>query len=263
MSLAELPPLVWQSSLIVLFACLLLFIDAPKMRRLKQFTSSAGRLSAVRSAILTLWGCATVALLLAGPNELFVVPQVGADMAWLHGNPVVMALSIVILAIWFSLLFLPGLHCAIRPEARRKYWGAVQSLLHLLPVSDRERRWWVLVSITAGVCEELLFRGFLHQFLQGQLHGNWTLNLTSAWLLSALAFGLSHFYQGVAGIARTALTGAMFGLLAIVSGNLLLPIVLHVLVDLAVLWVYRPQLDHPATAARLMQGCSPALVSKA
>ena len=62
---------------------------------------------------------------------------------------------------------------------------------------------------------------------------------------------------------RTALGGLMFSLLAIVSGNLVLPIVLHVLVDLAVLWVYHPQLDSPATAARLVQGCPPALASEA
>lgn len=261
MSLIELTPLVWQSAFIVLIAFLLVFIDAPKMRRLKQFTSSAARLAALRTSILALWGFAALALVLASPNDLFVVRLVGADMAWLHGNSVVMAISVAILVIWFSLLSVPGLHCAMRPEARQKYWGAMQSLLHILPVSARERRWWVLASITAGVCEEVVFRGFLQQFLQGQLHGGWTLNPTSAWLLSALAFGLSHFYQGAAGIARTALAGLMFGLLAAVSGSLLLPIVLHVLVDLAVLWVYRPQLDHPAAAARLKQGCSPALAT--
>jgi membrane protease YdiL (CAAX protease family) len=128
-----------------------------------------------------------------------------------------------------------------------------------LPVSDSERRWWVLVSIAAGVCEEVVFRGFLMQFLEGQLHGGWRLDPTAAWLLSSLIFGCGHFYQGAAGIARTALAGLMFGLLAIVSGNLLLPIVLHVLVDMAVLWVYRPQLDNPDAAARLVQGCDPML----
>ena len=63
MSLMELPPLVWQSALVVLFTCKLLFIDSPKDRRLKQFTDSIGRQSVVRSAILNLWGFAALGML--------------------------------------------------------------------------------------------------------------------------------------------------------------------------------------------------------
>jgi hypothetical protein len=59
------------------------------------------------------------------------------------------------------------------------------------------------------------------------------------------------------GLVRTTLAGLQFGLLAIVSGSLLLPIVLHAMVDVVVLWMYRPQLDNPGAAARLVHGCDP------
>lgn len=263
MLLFELTPTIWQSAFVSLVIGLTLFVDVPMLNRLKRFTSATGRLSVFRATTVYWWIFAFLALALASPNDLFVVRQANADMEWLLGSPVALGISITVLIVFFSLGLGPGLHCAMRPEARQKYSSAMHTLHHMLPVSESERRWWVLVSITAGVCEEVFFRGFVPQFLQGQLHGGWTMNQTSAWLLSALAFGCCHFYQGVGGVARTTLGGLMFGLLAVVTGNLVLPIVLHVLVDLAVLWVYRPQLDTPATAARLVHGCSPALVSEA
>lgn len=58
-------------------------------------------------------------------------------------------------------------------------------------------------------------------------------------------------------MARTTLGGLAFGLLAILSGGLLLPIVLHALVDIVVLGLYHPRHDNPDAAQRLMQGCDP------
>src|SRR5690606_13069364 len=31
----------------------------------------------------------------------------------------------------------------------------------MLPVTDRERKWWAAVSVTAGIAEEIIYRGFL------------------------------------------------------------------------------------------------------
>jgi membrane protease YdiL (CAAX protease family) len=233
--------------------------DAPKLLRLKQFTSSAARLSAFRSGIVYLWASALCSLALVSPLQLFLVRPAAADMAWLLGQSWTKALALILLVMYFSLAFVPALHCLVRRDARQKYSTAMRPLQYMLPISHSERRWWVLLSISAGVCEEVFFRGFLPEFLQGRLHGGWSLSPTGAWALACLLFGVCHFYQGVAGIVRTALAGLMFSLLAILSGNLLLPIVLHILVDLGILWIYRPQLDNPATAAQLVQGGSSSL----
>lgn len=237
------PPL-WQTVFVVLVICVFIS-DVPKLQRLKAYTNSATRLSILRSGIVTLWACALFALALTSSHRLFVVRHAGDGMAWLLSQPVAHLLALVVLSAYFVLALAPALHCAMRPQARQQYGAAMRPLQYMLPVSDSERRWWVLASISAGVCEEVLFRGFLPQFLQGQLHGGWNLNPTGAWLLASLVFGAGHVYQGVAGVVRTVLAGLMFGLLAIISGDLLLPIVLHVSIDLAVLWMYRPQLDNP------------------
>jgi membrane protease YdiL (CAAX protease family) len=108
---------------------------------------------------------------------------------------------------------------------------------YLFPETWTERRWWILVGITAGVCEEVLFRGFVLHYLHSY---PWQLNLTLALLLSAIIFGAQHLYQGAKGVASTTVAGVFFGLLFLLSGSLLLPILLHALMDLRLLVILRP-----------------------
>ena len=44
--------------------------------------------------------------------------------------------------------------------------------------------------------------------------------------LSAAAFGAAHLYQGIAGVLSTGLTGLIFGILYLLTGRKLLPVVL-------------------------------------
>ena len=81
------------------------------------------------------------------------------------------------------------------------------------------------VSLTAGFCEELLFRGFLIWVLQ-PLVGLWL-----AAVLSALLFGAAHTYQGLAGVIRTGLFGLVFTAIVLLTRSLWPAIVLHAVVD--------------------------------
>jgi membrane protease YdiL (CAAX protease family) len=97
----------------------------------------------------------------------------------------------------------------------------------ILPQTDRERGWFVLVALTAGVCEEILYRGFLPWFIDG-----WTGVVGPGYVLAALAFGLGHAYQGREGIVVTAILGLFFGSLAFGVRSLVPGQVLHVAIDL-------------------------------
>jgi membrane protease YdiL (CAAX protease family) len=99
--------------------------------------------------------------------------------------------------------------------------------LVLLPTTAVERRLFNTVSITAGVCEEFLYRGFALWYL-----ARW-LNPWIAMLVASAAFGLGHAYQGAKGTLRTGLGGAVFGTMYLLSGSLLWPIIGHATVDLA------------------------------
>jgi membrane protease YdiL (CAAX protease family) len=80
--------------------------------------------------------------------------------------------------------------------------------------------------------------------------------LTAAWCLSSIAFGLAHLYQGRSGVVSTGVGGFAFGLLAMFTGSLWLPMLLHSLADLQALAMYHPACDAPEEAAALVVGCS-------
>lgn len=111
----------------------------------------------------------------------------------------------------------------------------------LLPRTQAERRWGAAVALTAGVTEEVLVRGLALTALV------WAgLPLGIAVLVSSALFGLMHVYQGAAGVVATGIFGALMSWFYLATGSLLVPIVLHVLIDLRSLaWT-----SLPPTAAR-------------
>ncbi len=116
------------------------------------------------------------------------------------------------------------------PEKLRAVAKRLESAQELLPRTKREAREFVAVSITAGICEEIIYRGYLMVYLSSAIAigGMWP-----AALLSSLAFGLGHAYQGPMGMLKTGLVGLAMAGLYLSTGSIWLPIVLHVAMDLA------------------------------
>lgn len=123
---------------------------------------------------------------------------------------------------------------APRPGEGRHSEPEVAPTVALLPRSATERRLFALVGVTAGVCEEWLYRGFLLAVVAALAPG-----LPTGWLVAvgALAFGLAHAYQGVGGVLLTGVLGGVFAALYLQTGSLLLPVLLHAAVDLRFLLV--------------------------
>jgi len=121
-----------------------------------------------------------------------------------------------------------------RPGEGRHSEPAGQSTLALLPRTPGERRLFTVVGITAGVCEEWLYRGFFLAVVSALAGG------APAWVLvlvAAVAFGLAHAYQGRSGILTTGLLGGVMAALYLQTGSLLLPVLLHAAIDLRFLLV--------------------------
>ena len=73
--------------------------------------------------------------------------------------------------------------------------------------------------------EEIVFRGYLLAYFDGLV------GPTAAVLASTLMFGLGHAYQGAAGIVRTGIVGLLLAGAYVGTGNLLAPMLLHVVID--------------------------------
>lgn len=104
-------------------------------------------------------------------------------------------------------------------------------LAPMLPHTRKEFGGFVALSLTAGFCEEFIFRGYLIWAFQASL-GAW-----GAAALSSVAFGLAHAYQGARGILSTAIVGALLAVLVLLTGSLWPAIVVHALLDIGQGWV--------------------------
>lgn len=137
--------------------------------------------------------------------------QMGRLLLWSIGA------SVGVLAV--QLAFLVG---------RMRFGIRETPLLHqLLPRAFPEKVVFAFLSLAAGFGEEIAFRGFAIPAL--------FLVTGSVWwgaLISSLAFGVLHGYQGWIGVARTGSMGFLLAVVFIASGSLWPAILAHVVLDL-------------------------------
>jgi uncharacterized protein len=247
---------VAQDLFIAFLVLLTPLIGIRRTQRLRRHTSSEARITSYLFTIWKLWASAAVAVLLAYPTNLNVLPDHDHVTTWLGAHLSVFLIAAVATTSVVIVVLSQGLRAIVDTARRKKVAEAVRTMRFMLPVSAKERRYWIMLSLSAGICEELLYRGFLVHYLSGLLAGGVALGVLGAWLVSSMLFGLAHVYQGVAGVIRATIAGLLLGLVAILTGQLILPILLHALFDVQMLWMYRPADDDPDVAEKLIQGCT-------
>jgi membrane protease YdiL (CAAX protease family) len=95
-----------------------------------------------------------------------------------------------------------------------------------VPRNAGERRSFIALAITAGVCEELLYRGFLLWYLAPFA------GLAGAVAVGTLVFGLAHAYQGPRNAGRAAIAGLAHWGIYLATGSIVPGMVLHAAIDL-------------------------------
>lgn len=106
-------------------------------------------------------------------------------------------------------LFTIVVYVALAVCAFALHFSGTKAALPLLPQSWLEAAAFVVLAVTAGFCEEFVFRGyFQRQFLA------WTGAAWAAIALQAVVFGAAHYYQGWGGVVTITVYGALFGILA-------------------------------------------------
>ncbi len=105
--------------------------------------------------------------------------------------------------------------------------GALQAIAErILPQSTIELLPYLALAVTAGLCEEFLYRGFAMAVLaQAGLSAGLVV------LASSLFFGLAHSYQGRGGMVMTFLVGLLLGWSRLVYASLVPAILWHTAVD--------------------------------
>jgi membrane protease YdiL (CAAX protease family) len=87
--------------------------------------------------------------------------------------------------------------------------NSAKSIASLLPEGPIELLLWLALSISAGICEEVVYRGYLQQQFS-----RLTRSPAAGLLAQAILFGISHGYQGWKPVVTITGYGALYGLLA-------------------------------------------------
>ena len=127
------------------------------------------------------------------------------------------AIALPFWGIWEGAAF--GVHWLLGPSNAK----TVDSLL---PRGLLEILVWIGVSITAGVCEEIAFRGYLQKQLEALGGG-----VVVAVLGQGLVFGIVHSYQGWKNTVVISVLGILFGVLAAWRKNLRANMLVHAWAD--------------------------------
>jgi hypothetical protein len=102
-----------------------------------------------------------------------------------------------------------------------------KSISVLLPIGWLEVSVWIMVSVTAGIVEELVFRGYLQRQLAA-LSGR----ISIAVLGQAAVFGLMHAYQGWKPVSVICFLGALFGVVAAWRRSTRPGMIVHAMADI-------------------------------
>ena len=262
--LAQLPPLVrsvaWTGSAlfwVVLLALLLAagmpFVDALLLALLLVV------LPAISIAQLPLADIAWIERQPAYWSSMVTLWLVGAA-CWLVGTRVggpaavgITDIALLPLVSWTAALTAAGLGVIVGFRAIALRLGIRESpiLRHLLPRSPKEKSSFALLSLTAGTCEEVAFRGYAIPMLAP------VLGLPGSVVATSLVFGVLHGYQGSLGVLRTSFMGFVLAVGFLVAGSLWPAMLAHALIDLVAGIALGERLLSPEPGAGVHEGEHP------
>jgi membrane protease YdiL (CAAX protease family) len=211
--------------------------DYFEFKRLKASKDPRAKLVFYRKTLVAQWVMAAVVLVAVGRGIFQAPPQ----WEWMRSS---LAKT---LAITFSIGLIAALAAPFaalkRPKGRAAIEKAFLKLRFFLPGRPEEYGMFSALCVTAGICEEWICRGFLFRYfgawpaVDGVFPPGtaWPWGLIAAFVISAVIFGANHFYQGVGGVIQTTVLGAVFGLLYLWTGSLLVPMIVHAAIDLRAL----------------------------
>lgn len=144
----------------------------------------------------------------------------------LHDPARIIAITTILLFIMVVMTFLDfRKHRKMSPDELK---NKLATLKQFFPSSQLEIAMFITLAISAGICEEILYRGWLLNLIGASTGSVWI-----GLLLSSVAFGLGHAYQGPQGILATGFVGLLLGLIFVWVDSLVPVQVLHAFINLS------------------------------
>jgi uncharacterized protein len=217
-------PLIFDHAFVVALGVLFPVYGHFEFKRLKARVEAGDRAALRREYLETmawLWGFTALAV-----AAWLVLSRPVATLGIRWETPGGFWISAVVVALVLGFFFWQWQAVRTNRELHPEALEALQFVRQLLPATVREVRLFSAVSVTAGVCEELLFRGYLIWYLTDPV------GLPGAVLISSALFGFGHLYQGVGGMVKTGVAGLLAAGIYLLSGSIWIPMVLHAGIDI-------------------------------
>lgn len=203
------------------------YVDVNENERIKYYTNT----------IIELWVPTAFIMLLVGITDLtlkqigLAIPKINTEVlgSWVTYIGLGIGLLYLILVLYYIIGY--KFSDKIKQELLKKKEEELEKseVSPILPITKKEKKLWTYVSLTAGVTEEIIYRGFLI-FGVGYLFPN--LQIMIVVLISSVLFGLAHTYQGFTmGVFRTTIFGILFSVLYISLSSIIPLILFHFLLD--------------------------------
>lgn len=173
---------------------------------------------------LSLWAMAGI---LAGINWFMGRPPAGFGLHW---PPAALnayaywALGGFVLLYGFDLVYETSF-----PKTRKQTITEWQENIPFLPVSFREFKQFIPLALTAGICEEFIFRGYFITYFYNLVGKDFAY---LAIVIPTLIFAMVHQYQGKKAMIKIFFMAIFFGLIYYFTGSLWQVMLLHFFVDL-------------------------------
>ncbi len=234
------PPLVLWAVIVALLAFLAIRTvrkDRREYQRFKRYRTTLRRQRMFRKwlveSFVTFGALSAIVLVLSWQHvgglldAVNAWPSVTSAADWLAANPGVAIGAPIGLILGLALLTVLAIRATKQSGDGLQSIGDIQSML---PRNRQELLLTGVMSVNAGVVEELLFRLALPALVYGA-----TGNAVAAVVAPLLLFGVMHLYQGAVGVIGTAVVGGIMMAIYVGTGSIVWPIILHALFDLRTL----------------------------
>jgi membrane protease YdiL (CAAX protease family) len=121
----------------------------------------------------------------------------------------------------------------VRPHWRRSVQEHKPTWRLFAPTNGLERKMWVALALSAGIGEELVWRGVLPSLL-ADASGSLPLGIA----FSIASFALAHAIQGLRSVLAIAAIAGAFHVLVYISGSLYVAMVVHFVYDVIAGFTY-------------------------
>lgn len=151
--------------------------------------------------------------------------EIGFEFPQFNGN------LWAILTLIFIVLYAIDAWSEMRNDAARQATKErLQEDVPFLPTNTLELQHFAILSLTAGFCEEVIFRGYFIQYFLS-FTGVSPLGQFVAVALPGVIFALSHLYQGWKAVAKIMVLAIIFGYIFLETQSIWIVVILHFLVD--------------------------------